>query len=162
MGADPRRGDRWGDPQLSFEARYWAKVDRRGPDECWPWLGGKSGAGYGVLRDDTGKHVYAHREALRLAGADPGIETRHSCDTPGCVNPGHLLPGDHADNMADMGRRHRRAWKLTPAAVADIRASRGRELQRVIGERHGVSQSLVSQIQRQVSWRHLPHAGVSE
>ena len=28
------------------EHRFWPKVDKRGPDECWPWLAGADGDGY--------------------------------------------------------------------------------------------------------------------
>ena len=30
-------------------ASFWARVEKRGPDECWPWLGLHNDSGYGVL-----------------------------------------------------------------------------------------------------------------
>lgn len=52
---------------MQTEARFWAKVDRRGPDECWSWLGAvackeKYGRFY-----VGGRMVPAHRKAWELA-----------------------------------------------------------------------------------------------
>ena len=30
----------------SVEERFWEKVDRRGPDECWPWTAYSDRYGY--------------------------------------------------------------------------------------------------------------------
>jgi len=39
------------------EFRFWRKVDKRGGDECWLWLGWRDKDGYGrfVLRSSTGR-----------------------------------------------------------------------------------------------------------
>lgn len=44
-------------------ARFWDKVDKGNPDECWEWTSAKTPYGYGVLRVD-GKNLYAHRMSL--------------------------------------------------------------------------------------------------
>jgi hypothetical protein len=46
--------------------RFWAKVDRRGADECWPWLAYRSADGYGRFNADRRKPENAHRIAYRL------------------------------------------------------------------------------------------------
>lgn len=81
----------------TFEERFWAKVDRRGPDECWPWLGAKSltqRGYYGVLnlgRRGVGVDK-AHRIAYRLAGGvlAPRQVVDHLCRNTLCVNHAHL------------------------------------------------------------------------
>lgn len=88
-------------PSLSDQPdRFWAKVDRRGDDECWPWLGAISTQGYGR----AGKRGYAHRLAYELAvGSIPDeLEIRHACDNPPCCNPAHLSVGERWENVRDM------------------------------------------------------------
>ena len=33
--------------QRTYIERFWSKVDRQGPDECWEWQAGRSEKGYG-------------------------------------------------------------------------------------------------------------------
>jgi hypothetical protein len=92
-------------PQPSFEDAFWAKVDRRGPDDCWPWTGSTNNRGYGVhmVKD----RAYAHRRAWTLTnGAIPaGLFIDHTCHNRDkscaggwtcphrrCCNPSHLEP----------------------------------------------------------------------
>jgi integrase/recombinase XerD len=90
------------------EERFWQKVDRRGGDECWPWLGASLTGGYGriVL---VGRHVLAHRFSWQLHYGDVpgGSHVLHICDQPPCVNPAHLFLGTHAQNMKDKARKVR-------------------------------------------------------
>jgi hypothetical protein len=88
----------------SLEERFWAKVDRAGPEECWGWRAGRQRYGYGSFW--TGRTIgmdKAHRVAYELAvGPIPaGLEILHDCDNPPCVNPNHLRVGTHAENMED-------------------------------------------------------------
>lgn len=49
----------------SMTERFWAKVDKRNPDECWPWLGAIYEDGYGRLNTGgrNGQDVTASRAA---------------------------------------------------------------------------------------------------
>ena len=95
----------------------WSKVDKRGDNECWEWLGYKNEDGYGRVQINDWQY-YAHRVIYNLT--NPGvIEIKapkssdengfllHTCDNPSCCNPKHLFVGTHADNMADKARKGR-------------------------------------------------------
>lgn len=78
-----------------LEERFWSKVDKRGPDDCWLWTGALNGSmGYGTIqRGGRGEgQVRAHRLSWELAhGPIPeGLIIDHLCRTPRCVNPGHM------------------------------------------------------------------------
>lgn len=150
--------------------RFWAKVEKRGANECWLWVGGLNKAGYGIVsaggRTANGAaRLLAHRVSYEIAnGPIPsGLCICHRCDIPACVNPDHLFLGTLADNTADMdakGRRgavkgatHPRA-KLTAEQVIAIRAASG--TQREIGRAFNVSQNAVWAIQTGKVWKSVP------
>jgi hypothetical protein len=111
------RWRRYGDPEAlrlvvirtSRLDAFWSYVDKRGPDECWPWTRGSTGRGYGQIYWTEGKVEYVHRVAYMLAygeipagdPADP-IEIDHLCHDHRvcnltitcphrlCCNPAHL------------------------------------------------------------------------
>lgn len=131
--------------------RFWAKVDRRGPDDCWRWTAGRFPAGYGALWVN-GQMAYAHRISYEMhIGPCSGSVVMHRCDNPKCVNPAHLVLGTHADNVADKVRkgRHARGFMLphTKLSAADVQAIRvATGPQRGIAARYGIHHSTVSQI----------------
>lgn len=97
------------------EADFWARVDRRGPDECWLWMRGRTGSrrgldgvipGYGAFGRPQ---VKAHRFAWQLANGEipDGLWVLHRCDNPPCVNPAHLFLGDVQANVDDMRAKGR-------------------------------------------------------
>lgn len=104
-----------------LNTRVDARVLRRGPDECWPWLGSLN-QGYAHLT----ARLSGGRTTVRVArfmyerahGPIPsGLELDHVChtiDAPcrggvscshrSCVNPAHLEPVTRTENT-------RRAWR---------------------------------------------------
>lgn len=73
--------------------RFWQKVDKRGPDECWPWIGSTSN---GVAMFHTGPNskrvgYRAPRLAALLSGGAivPGVNTKSTCGNSLCCNPAH-------------------------------------------------------------------------
>lgn len=71
------------------------------PNGCWYWTATKSKLGYGQARFDSDKLEYAHRIAYRLwRGPIPeGLSLDHLCRNPSCVNPQHLDPVTHRENL---------------------------------------------------------------
>ena len=104
-------------------ARFWTKVDRRGPDDCWLWTGATAGPqGHAVIWWD-GRNSRASHVAVYLATGRMPSYVLHTCDTPRCVNAAHLRPGTHAENMADMAAKGRAGRQvLGPADVAGLLA----------------------------------------
>ena len=89
-------------------ANYQAMVDRRGDDECWPWLGTTNKHGYGRFYDGSRYRSAASYGHEALVGPVPaGEEINHSCGTNGCQNPSHWFTDTHAMNMAEMRERTR-------------------------------------------------------
>jgi hypothetical protein len=73
---------------------------------CWLWTAGKTRLGYGSV-PHSGKMRCAHVVMYeKYIGPVPeGLELDHLCRTKLCVNPAHLEPVTHAENM----RRYREA-----------------------------------------------------
>lgn len=153
-------------------ARFWKKVDRRGPDDCWLWLASTNASGYGQFSvgGRCGRPELAHRIAWMVAnGPIPvGLCVLHNCpggDNPACVNPAHLWLGTRRDNSRDMDAKGRRVSvmgecvgtaKLDPARVRDMRNryAMGGVSTRVLAREYGISKSQVFSIVAGDDWKH--------
>lgn len=147
-----------------LEDRFWEKVDRGDPDECWEWQAGTAPGGYGLITKE-GESEIATRVVWELKYDEkPGdLNVLHKCDNPPCVNPSHLYLGDQSDNLFDhmeaedrnYGEDHPGA-KLTENQVKDIRrkAEEGTEREELAKE-YEVTVQNISAVVRKDSWTHI-------
>lgn len=149
--------------------RFWANVEKAGPDDCWIWKGSFWKHNYGRMKPHGSRH---YRRATALSyeiniGPIPssGPFLCHSCDNPPCVNPRHLWPGTSLENMRDMiakGRARRPApligsenpnAKLTECQVREIKQMITRGMNnKVIAAQFGVTHSAISLIRLGKKW----------
>jgi hypothetical protein len=159
--------------QAPLVVRLWRNIDRRGPDECWPWTGSTATGGYGTIwrGDGSGKLIRAHRAVWeQFNGPIPentayhGAVVMHSCDNRACCNPAHLRLGTQAQNLRDMGDKKRYRVpglrgeanpmsRITDDLVRLFRSSPKTSTE--LAREHGCSISTVSLIRLGKTWRHL-------
>lgn len=129
---------------------------------------GRAAKGY-VRTARGGVRDYLHREVLAKKLGRPlrdGEVCRHECDNMRCINEDHLIQGTQTDNVVDRDSRGRTAKgschyaaKLDEVTVRAIRAEyipRDRQHgARAIARRLGVTQTIVSDAIRGVSWKEV-------
>lgn len=142
------------------------------PDDggCILWPGAKTDKGYGHVTRG-GRNILAAHLVLEGRGfprPSPKHDAAHAphevCGNRDCVNPDHLRWATRQENMDDrvpdgtlpVGERHGRA-KLTADDVRDIRRmyAAGGVTYRDLGERFGVTESMVGRIVRGQAWTHV-------
>lgn len=165
----------------AFVRRFWSQVSipssefpRAWKNKCWLW----AGATRGPSTDDKGKLQYgrvtycgvkytvsrvswelAHNERLP---AD--ILVLHTCDTPLCVNPDHLVRGSHADNVADRVSKGRSAKGLSHPKtrlkeedvleIVRLKTEEGWTYKR-IANKYAVGTTSIQHILEGKNWQHL-------
>lgn len=134
------------------------------PSGCRIWDGqlNKKG-GYGRI-GYMGKGWRAHRLAyLLLQGPIPdGMELLHSCDNPRCINPAHLRPGTHAENIAEAYQKGRKTFPQGPGHPR-FSFSREQAMEIInstesagsISRRIGVSVSSICRLRKGDTWKSL-------
>lgn len=166
---------------METERRFWSKVGKRNPGECWEWTGGLHSFGYGqfwiaTLGRNAGAHIVSlqiHRHEEVTGIVPTGKQVCHTCDNPRCVNPEHLYLGDAASNAKDrtergrsrtskgrLGRKHGEEHykaKLTQEQVAQIRSlyvkgQRGNGI-RKLAKLFGVTPQTIFQVVNGQTWK---------
>jgi hypothetical protein len=149
----------------SLRLRFEARVNRRGPQECWPWIGSQRN-GYGAIKHGD-KVLGTHVVAFVIANG-PILEGRivtHDCDNRTCCNPAHLTSGTPESNVAEMNQRRRAPLpcgenkgnaKLNAETVASIfTMHRSGMSRRKIAAAVGVHDSTVRGIIERRRWQHV-------
>jgi hypothetical protein len=149
--------------EIYAERRFQQSIDKSG--ECWIWLGSKTPTGYGRYCSSLDSVTRAaHRIAFVAHKGATSLNVCHTCDTPSCINPTHLFAGTQHDNLLDMSKKGRRRWigikgeanktaKLREEDVLAIRMST--DSNRTLGQRYGVSSTLIGYIKRRKVWTHV-------
>lgn len=137
------------------EEKFWSRVSKQGPNDCWPWIGAKHPTGYGKIWLNLPDRVCkpAHHAALLLTGVDvpKGTVVMHSCDNPSCVNPAHLSKATQQLNIRDKvlkgrqptGDKHHNT-KISEEDVKYIRSSS--KTGKALAAELGVTPSAISNI----------------
>ena len=162
----------------NFPRRFWTKVSVGRTIECWHWQGATV-RGYGQIING-GSLVLAHRAAWEMEyGPIPaGLLILHKCDTPSCVNHGHLFLGTHKDNAQDASEKGRlsaarQKWavdnpeklargsrhgqsKLTERDVLFIRAAvESGASQASMVQMYGISAMAINKLIHRKTWVHI-------
>lgn len=147
-------------PKISLAERFWAKVRRGPPDECWEWTA-DTVQGYGRLSvgGRAGRVELAHRMAWVLTNGPIVPDTLfvcHRCDNPPCCNPAHLFLGTNQDNVTDMIQKGRQGTKLTAEQAAEAlrRMMRGERVVLLAAE-YGVAIPTIYSLKYDRNWKRL-------
>lgn len=151
--------------------RFFQYVGRKMPNGCILWVGQTNDRGYGLIQKTVGEQTstIASRISYELfvQPIPDGLFVCHDCpggDEPSCINPAHLWLGTADDNNKDKVAKGREPLgiqrpnaKLTDDAVRAIRVryAQGGVTMKKIGEEHGVSYSIVSEVISAKIWRHV-------
>jgi hypothetical protein len=94
-------------------ANFFKKVMPEPNTGCWFWIGAQNQDGYGLFWVGD-RSTSAHRTsyAMHVGPIPDDKDICHRCDQPSCVNPDHLFPGTHAENMRDMMRKGRGSSRI--------------------------------------------------
>lgn len=149
---------------IDTSLRFWNKVEKS--SGCWLWNGARIGNyGYGGFwfRGRTRPaHIYSYEKYN--GPILKGLEVMHTCDTPLCVRPSHLMLGTHAENMKDAAVKERLPKgeaspkaKWNEVAVLCIRWLHEKQGvgSRRISRAYGLSRSGVQQILQRKIWGHI-------
>lgn len=128
-------------PPKTLLAKLLERTDKNGPippiqgwtrGRCWLWTGSVNDRGYGQLGLYVGgkknKCLKAHRAMYEeVVGPIPeGFEPDHLCSVRACVNPDHLEPVTHAENLARGATWNRLGRQQVCAKGHDVSGTNGR------------------------------------
>lgn len=138
---------------------FWSRVQKG--ERCWLWTGALQRDGYAHFTLNR-KTISAHRFAYeKVIGPIPeGLDLLHSCDTRHCVNPAHLRPGTHQENMDEAKGKLRHTYgeknshaKLNPEKVREIRRDYTGENAEELAKKYGVGPTTIYVAATRRTWK---------
>ena len=156
--------------QKTLIQRILEKVNKH-ENGCWLWTGAKSGGDgreqfkYGYINFNK-KAVRVHRIFFEISkNINLGEKhLMHKCDNSLCINPDHLEPCSHTENMKDMILKKRDLHfvgelnhsKLKEAQVLEIKEmlKNGKKIPE-IAKQFNISCSTISGIKNGKKWKYL-------
>lgn len=96
----------------NIELNFWAQVEQRSSNDCWPWLG-RVNLGYGIFYfpgvglQKACNVAYYFTTPVILVNHEV---IRHTCSNKICCNPKHLVGGTSDDNVRDRVEREQ-SWR---------------------------------------------------
>lgn len=156
---DRRAGAVKGEPRLYIRGHF---AKNNGPDylledrghetECWIWQKGASTLFYGhkwdaVIRRRVLAHRFYYEE--RYGSIPSGTELDHRCRVPLCVNPEHLEPVTHKENI-----RRGAHTKLTAQLADELREryATGEYTYQQLAKEYGLHPVYVGRVVRRQTW----------
>lgn len=132
-------------------------------DDCLIWPFERPHGGYGTVRH-KGRRRVASRVMCEIVHGEPEnpkADACHSCGNGhiGCMTPRHLRFGTRLDNIQDAKRhgtwmegQRAKSKDMDDDKVRQIRALKGKMLQREVSTMFGISEVRVSKIMSRKSW----------
>ena len=169
-----QRVKQYGDPiggiknHAAPEERFWRFVNKNTNNQCWEWIGKKTGnyGGFSIGAKKLGS-VLAHRFSWTMHNnkeIPKGMVIMHLCDNPLCVNPDHLSVGTYMENTHDMLKKGRHTYiahtgekngksVLNEKIVREIRQSDMNHAE--LGRFYNVSTSCIRGVRSGRTWSHV-------
>jgi hypothetical protein len=92
--------------KIDAEIRFFSNVkDSKNKYGCWTWTGSRKQLGHGQI-SVSGRTEPAHRFSYQMlyGAVDLNLDIDHVCQNAWCVNPGHLEPVTHMENIRRAAR----------------------------------------------------------
>lgn len=105
--------DGWVSRALSLREKFFLFAvipESNAEHACWEWKGSTLGNGRYAVIAHKRRNIKASRVSWSIYNGrefPPELFACHSCDRPMCVNPRHIWPGTHTDNMRDASKKGR-------------------------------------------------------
>lgn len=102
--------------------KFWSMVDRKGDDECWPWLRNNGGTPTFLSRGKADSALRIMYELHYDEEVDPEMRLLRVCGTlaRGCVNPHHMVVVKRGITLGIWRRQRIRAARGSVHELADL------------------------------------------